>query len=188
MKKKLFTYCLFVFALAAMISCKKDERYAPKTLSAGQIQFQVTDPVLTGTVLVGVVQPSMDVVAAKFSKNTPTIVVNGKVVANPNYVGGNIVITANLSSNLTNLTINILTTVNVTTSGVTTTVIQRETKASFTGISGSQTWTQSIAALTFNGVPVTTSAGGTTYNLEFVGSNADGTVVTTRLFQAALAN
>jgi hypothetical protein len=184
MKTKILTYGIFLLALVAMISCKKDERYAPKTLSAGQIQFQVADAVLTGTAVAGVVQPSMDVITAKFSKNTPTV--SGG--PNPNYVGGNIVITANLSSNLTNLTINILATANVTTSGVTTTVIQRETKASFTGISGSQTWTQSIAALTFNGVPVTTTAGGTTYNLEFVASNADGTIVTTRLFQAALAN
>lgn len=175
MKNRILTYSLLVFAFAAMISCKKDEKYAPKVLSDAQIQFQVDDKALTGTAFAGAVQPNADINIAKFSKAT---------TSSANYFNGNIVITANLSSNVTNLKVNLLYT--TTSGGVVT--IKREEKASFTGVSGSATWTQSIAALTQNGVVVTTSAGGTTYTFEFVASNDSGSITTTRLFQASLAN
>lgn len=176
MKKRILTYSLLVFAFAAMISCKKDEKYAPKVLSDAQIQFQVDDKALTGTVFAGAVQPNATINIAKFSKAT---------TASPNYFNGNIVVTANLSSNVSNLKVFLV--FNTTdANGVIT--INKEEKASFTGVSGSATWTQSIAALTQKGVAVTTTAGGTTYNFEFVASNDGGSITTTRLFQASLAN
>ena len=104
----------------------------------------------------------MDVVAARFSRAT---------VASPNYVGGNVVIITNLSSNFTNVTINMYPSNQAA-------PILRETKATITGISGSSTWTQPIATLMYNNLAVTN----TNYILEFVASNTDGTQVTIRTF------
>lgn len=161
--------------------------FAKKIVPAGQLQFQVADAVLTGTAVAGVVQPSMDVATAKFSRNTPTLAGGA---TNPNYAGGNIVITSNLSSNLTNLTVNLVAVLNKVPAGGTTAVptIIRETKATFTNVNGSVTWTQAITGLTLEGTQVATSANGTSTSFEFVASSADGSIVTTRVFTALLAN
>ncbi len=161
MKKRIIVYTLLLLAGANLFSCmEKSERFGSNTPSAETIQFQVDDKALTGLSTFGAVQPSMDVVAARFSRNTP---------ASPNYFGGNIVVTANLSSNMTNLTINMYLQVPNPI---------RETKATITGIIGTTTWTQAITTLLYNNVAVTN----TSYILEFVASNADGTQTTIRTF------
>jgi hypothetical protein len=172
MKNRIIINCLLMLVTAGLSSCfmQKTDKFAPNTYSATQIQFAVPDPVLTGTAYVGVVQPSMDIITARYSKATTT---------SANYSGGNIVLTVNLSSNVSNLTINVYPSSNANP--------VKETK--FTGsVSGTYTWTQSIATLTFNGSPVTTSATGVSYIVEVVASDASGSVTSTRVFTAVLLN
>lgn len=168
---------MLVLAVAVLFSCKDDEKYAPKIASPGQIQFQVADAQLIGAATNGVVQPSMAVAAGRFAKAN---------VASANYAGGNLVITTNLSPNVTGLTINLLT-LNSTSlpadqnpGGV-----YRETKATLTG-SGAITWTQPIAALQLKGVNLTIGASGTAYQFEFIATGADGAVISSRIFIATL--
>ena len=163
MKNRILTYNLLMLVSVSFFSCmEKTDKYAPKIQTAGTIQFVVADGALTGVLAFSLglpVQPTMDVVAARFSRAK---------VASPNYFSGNVVITANLSANFTNLTINMYQQANPI----------RETKVSLTGISGTTTWTQAIATLQYNSLAVTN----TNYILEFVASNADGTQTTIRTF------
>lgn len=150
MNTKIKIYSAILFLSLITLSCKKDEVFATKTAAAGDIIFQVPDAALPA-VAAGqpiLVQPSTYLVGARFSKT------------------GNVTVTVNLSSNLTNLTVNLLTSAGV-----------RQQRAIATGISGVTTLTFPMTTLGLNNAAVTTSV-----LLEFVGSNSDNTLKATRVF------
>jgi uncharacterized membrane protein YkgB len=146
--------------LVAAFSCKEDERYATKQVAASQMQFQVADPLLTGSAFFGVVQPSYDVTGARFSKTSTS----------PNYAGGNVVVTVNASSNVTGIVVNVL-----AANGT------REQRAALTG-SGTFTFTYPIATL---GLGNTTPANNAIVMLEFIATGSDGST-TVRVFAATV--
>ncbi len=161
MNMKNHLYFLLLFVLISIQSCKEDEKFAPKKLSNGTILFSVDPGALTGGTFVGVVQPSFDLSAARFSKSTPTI--SGS--PNPNYFAGNAVITVNLSPELTNLTVNLV----ITATGV------RQPRGTYSA----GVWSAPLSTLGLNG---TAPANNANLVLEFTASSADGSKTTTRMF------
>ncbi|MFM9837423.1 MAG: hypothetical protein ACKVOQ_04120 [Cyclobacteriaceae bacterium] len=158
--KKYYLNTLILLAVFLVASCKKDEKYAPLNPSEGTILFSVDQKALTGGSLIAVVQPSLDIISARFSKAT---------VTSANYFGGNAVINLTLSPELTNVTVNL---VNTTTGA-------REAKGNFAnGI-----WTASLSTIGAGG---TTPANNASVVLEFIASNADGSKKTIRFFTVTI--
>ncbi len=154
--KKNFISAFSILFIVLAFSCQQEERYAPKKLSDGTILFSVDPKALSGGSLVGVVQPSLDVASARFSKAT---------VASPNYFGGNAVITLSIPQDLTNVTVNLV----VTSTGT------REPKGTITN----GVWSAPLATIGAGG---TTPSNNSSVVLEFVASNADGSRKTSRFF------
>ncbi|MBI3218093.1 MAG: hypothetical protein HYZ44_01125 [Bacteroidetes bacterium] len=159
MKKNLIKVFVISFIVFAF-SCQQDEKYAPKKPSDGIILFSVDPKALTGGSLVGVVQPSLDVISARFSKAT---------VASPNYFGGNAVITLALPQDMTNVSVNLV----VTSTGA------RELK----GTIANGVWSAPLSTLGAGG---TTPANNASIVLEFIASNADGSRKTARFFSVTV--
>lgn len=168
MKSKILNYILLLIVGATSFSClERTDNYAPKIPSSGTIQFEVVPGALTGVAAFAAglpVQPTFDVVAARFSRAT---------TLSPNFVGGNVQIKINVSSSITNVTINMYTSL---------TAPVRQVEATLTGVSGTATWTRPIAGWTYNGVAVANA----TYIIEVVGTNSDGTQSTIRTFSLTI--
>lgn len=136
-----------------------DEPITTGQVAPGPMVFVVPAGALTGSATPGIVQPSVDVAAARFSKATTT---------SPNYVGGNVEVTVNIPAEFAAITVNLL-----ATSGA------REQKAVLTNSGGSAKWTAPLNTLGTGGA---NPANNTALTFEFRATNAEG-VTTTRVFQ-----
>jgi hypothetical protein len=149
MKNNLLIYNLLLLAVFVCSSClEEDEKYAKKTEAPGTILFVVPDEatIVPPVNQPRIVQPSLDVVSGRFKK------------------AENLIMTIQLPSGLTDLTINVLTTAGA-----------RQTKATFTNISGSVDFTAPMNKLNINDTAITTSA-----VLEFIATGSAGSI--TRVF------
>lgn len=136
-----------------------DELITTGQTAPGPMVFSVPAGALTGTATPGIVQPSVDVAAARFSKATTT---------SANYVGGNVEVTVSLPAEFATIKVNLL-----ATSGA------RQEKAVLTNSGGSAKWTAPLNTLGTSGA---NPANNTALTFEFISTSADG-VTTSRVFQ-----
>jgi len=153
--RTLLIYAVILSISLSSSSCfKVDEKLATKQAPAGDILFSVPDAALPAapTGQPQLVQPTYYLAGANFSK------------------AGNVDITVAMPSQFTTVTINL---VNTTTGA-------REQKAVLTGISETVEWnTYPVSTL---GPGNSNPAAKSVLSLEFIGSNNDGSLSTTRVF------
>jgi hypothetical protein len=165
MKNKIVTIIITVAVSLGLTSCMdKTDNFAPKLGPVGDILFAV-DPSALPAALSTMEQPSFNVgaitstasSAVRFSKT------------------GNAVVTVSVSnSKLTNLTVNYIAANSAANGGG----VISQTRSTLTFSDGSVQWTYPMNTLGLNNAPVTT-----TVVLQFVASNDDGSLSTSRMLQ-----
>lgn len=161
MKKYRNIALLFVATLVVTTSCLDQEEPITKgTPSAGTIVFQVPQAALTGTNISTVVQPSVDVATARFSKATTT---------SPNYFAGNVELTLQVPSDAATITINLV----IASTGV------RQQRAVLNNSGSSVVWTAPLASLGSDGA---NPANNTALNFEAIARDSNNEIITSRAF------
>jgi hypothetical protein len=157
MKKKqpiYSSYLIIIMAAVLFAACEKEDAFAKKIPSSGDILFAVPEGALAAPPAgqPQLVQPDLNVAAARYA------------------ITDDLKMTISLSGGLTELTVKALN----TTTGATT------PKSTFTGVNGSVDWTFPMNKIGLN--DAAPAFGANSVILQFTASNADNSKVATRVF------